>query len=188
MEADSAGHRPTPWFGIKITHYRAGGQLDTFRIAAVASARELERAARSNPHKRGGETMSKRGVVLVALAALALGAAPGWAAEGWVVRICRGATEASAIKILVGKPGGSDQPLVNWQSDAKQTDFPVADTLLAAGDALHVAADSEPADGAVAMCVLYNGAPVKAMNVTDKLAVTAARTDKDDGCKCAKGQ
>ena len=40
-----------------------------------------------------------------------------------MVRVCRGATEASAIKIEVGKPGGKMSELVNWQSDAKETDL-----------------------------------------------------------------
>jgi hypothetical protein len=125
-------------------------------------------------------------VTIIAIGALVGLAAPALAADGWVVRICRGATEASAIKIEVGKPGGEDRLLVNWKSDVKETDFPVADTLLAAGDQLHVEADSEPDDGKVAMCVLYNGAAVKAMNFTDELEVTAKKTDKDDGCKCPK--
>lgn len=130
--------------------------------------------------------MTKCGVTVIAIGALVGMAAPALAADGWVVRVCRGATEASAIKIEVGKPGGKDQLLVNWQSDAKETDFPVADTMLAAGDQLHVDADSEPDDGKVAMCVLYNGAPVKAMNFSDELEVTAKKTDKDAGCKCPK--
>jgi len=130
--------------------------------------------------------MTKRGVIGTTFAVLALSAAPALAKGGWVVRVCRGATEASAIKIQVGKPGGKDELLVNWQSDAKQTDFPVSDTMLAAGKELHVNADSEPADGKVAMCVLHNGAPVKVMNFTDLMDVTASATGKDDGCKCPK--
>ena len=43
---------------------------------------------------------------------------------GWAVRICRGQTEASAIKITVGD-GKAQKELVNWQSDNKKTDFPV---------------------------------------------------------------
>lgn len=133
--------------------------------------------------------MTKRRVTAIAIAALALSAAPALAEGGWVVRICRGLTEASAIKITVGKPGGKDVELVNWQSDAKETDFPVADTLLPATDQLHVAADSEPADGKVAMCVLANGTAVKAMNFTDLLDVTASKTGAaDPACKCPKGQ
>ena len=132
--------------------------------------------------------MKKCGVTGIAVAVLALAAAPTLAQTGWVVRICRGATEASAIKITVGKPGGNDQLLVNWRSDAKETDFPVQDTLMAATDQLHVAADSEPADGKVAMCVLYNGTAVKAMNFTDKLDATAGQKGTDAACKCAKGQ
>ena len=130
--------------------------------------------------------MTKRGVTGIAVAVLALSAAPAFAKGGWVVRVCRGFTEASAIKISVGKPGGKDRLLVNWKSDAKQTDFPVRDSLLRAGAELHVTADSEPADGKVAMCVLYNGKSVKAMNFTDLLDATASKTGSDDACKCPK--
>jgi hypothetical protein len=130
--------------------------------------------------------MTKRGVTGITVAVLALAAAPALAQTGWAVRVCRGETEASAIKIEVGKPGGKMNLLVNWQSDAKETDFPLSDEMLAAGAELHVAADSEPNDGKVAMCVLYNGAPVKAMNFKDKLTVTASQKGKDSACKCPK--
>ena len=133
--------------------------------------------------------MTKCGVTAIAVAAMALSAAPALAQSGWSVRICRGATEASAIKITVGKPGGKDVQLVNWQSDAKETDIPVQDTLLGPTEQLRVVADSEPADGKVAMCVLANGIPVKAMNFTDKLDVTASQKGAADAaCKCPKGQ
>jgi len=128
--------------------------------------------------------MTKRGITVLAGAALVLAAAPAFAAGGWTVRICRGATEASAIKISVGNPGSPDVELVNWKSDAKETDFPVADTLLKAGPKLHVKADSEPADGVVSMCVLYNGKPAKAMNFTDLQEATVGEKDTDAGCKC----
>jgi len=130
--------------------------------------------------------MTKRGVIGMTLAVLALSAAPALAKGGWVVRVCRGFTEASKIKISVGKPGGKERTLVNWKSDAKQTDFPVRDSLLHAGAQLHVTADSEPADGKVAMCVLYGGKAVKAMNFNDLLDVTASKTHSDDACKCPK--
>jgi hypothetical protein len=129
--------------------------------------------------------MTKRGVTVIAVAALAFSAAPAFAKGGWVVRICRGFTEASAIKISVGKPGGKDQLLVNWQSDNRHTDFPVHGKLMTATQ-LHVLADSEPGDGKVAMCVLYKGAATKAMNFTDLLEVTAAQKDTDAACKCPK--
>jgi hypothetical protein len=128
--------------------------------------------------------MTKRGVTVLAAAALALTAAPAFA-DGWVVRICRGTTEASAIKISVGKPGASDTLLVNWQSDNLETDFPVP-AALANAASLHVAADSEPADGKVAMCVLYKGAATKAMNFNDLLEVTADQKGTDANCKCPK--
>ena len=129
--------------------------------------------------------MTKCGVTGIAVAVLALSAAPAFA-KGWVVRVCRGFTEASAIKISVGKPGGTDQLLVNWQSDAKQTDFPVSDTLMKIGDELHVTADSEPPDGQVGMCVLYRGKVVKAMNFKDLQDVTASKKGSDKNCKCPK--
>jgi hypothetical protein len=128
--------------------------------------------------------MTKRGATVVAVAAMLLSAAPALAKGGWVVRICRGFTEASAIKISVGKPGGKDQLLVNWHSDNKHTDFPVHGKLMTAKQ-LHVVADSEPSDGKVAMCVLYKGAAAKAMNFNDLLEVTADQKDSD-ACKCPK--
>lgn len=129
--------------------------------------------------------MTKRGVTGIAIAALALSAAPALAKGGWVVRICRGFTEAAAIKISVGKPSGKSQLLVNWQSDNKKDDFPVRGKLMTAAQ-LHVTADSEPADGKVAMCVLYKGSVAKAMNFKDLLEVTANQKDTDDACKCPK--
>ena len=133
--------------------------------------------------------MTKRGMsgIGIAIGALALWAAPAVADSGWAVRICRGATEASEIEIEVGKPGGEDQDLVDWKSDNTATDFPVPAPFKDEKQ-IHVDADSDPDDGKVAMCVLYNGVPVKAMNFNDELAVTASQTDKDDGCKCPKGQ
>lgn len=127
----------------------------------------------------------KCGVTVVAVAALALSSAPAFAGGGWDVRVCRGFTEASAIKISVGKPGGKNHLLVNWRSDNTKDDFPVHGKL-ATGKSLHVVADSEPGDGKVAMCVLYKGKVAKAMNFTDLFEVTAAQTDTDAACKCPK--
>ena len=130
--------------------------------------------------------MTKRGVTAIAVATLALSAAPAFAkGGGWVVRVCRGFTEASAIKISVGTHGVKDKLLVNWQSDNKKDDFPVHGKLSTAKE-LHVVADSEPPDGKVAMCVLYKGAPAKAMNFKDLLEVTVARSDADNSCQCPK--
>jgi hypothetical protein len=130
--------------------------------------------------------MTKCGVTVVALAALALSAAPALAKDGWIVRICRGFTEASKIKISVAAPNGKDHLLVNWQSDNKKTDFRVKGQLAKAKQ-LHVTADSEPADGKVSMCVLYGGKAVKAMNFNDLLDVTGDQTaGVDSGCKCPK--
>jgi hypothetical protein len=128
--------------------------------------------------------MTKRGVTVLAAAVLVMTAAPAFA-KGWVVRICRGTTEASAIKISVGEPGSTDTLLVNWQSDNLETDFPVPAKLKKA-KSLHVAADSEPADGKVAMCVLYKGTATKAMNFNDLLEVTASQKGTDSACKCPK--
>jgi len=130
--------------------------------------------------------MTKLGVTAMAVATLALSAAPALAkGGGWVVRICRGFTEASAIKISVGSPGVKDKLLVNWKSDNKKDDFPVHGNLSNAKQ-LHVVADSEPADGKVAMCVLYKGAPAKAMNFKDLLEVTVSHSDADNTCQCPK--
>ena len=125
--------------------------------------------------------MTKCGVTVVAAAALALSAAPALAKGGWVIRVCRGFTEASAIKITAGPKGGKEVPVVNWQSDNKKTDF----TVRTNAKQLHVTADSEPADGKVAMCVLHGNTPVKAMNFNDLLDVTADKSaGADSGCKC----
>ena len=101
---------------------------------------------------------------------------------GWAVRICRGQTEASAMKITVGD-GTTQKELVNWQSDNKATDFAVA-APLAMAPKLTVTVDSEPADGRVVTCVMYNHAPAKTMKFNDLLSVTVAQSDKDDTCPC----
>ena len=129
--------------------------------------------------------MTKSGVTLLAVAALAFSAPPAFAKGGWVVRVCRGFTEASKIKITVGQPGSKDRLLVNWKSDDRATDYPVAGKLKAV-KTLHVNADSEPPDGKVSMCVLYKGAAVKAMNFKDLLDVTAEQKGSDPDCKCPK--
>lgn len=101
---------------------------------------------------------------------------------GWAVRICRGETEASAMKITVAN-GTAQKELVNWQSDNKTTDFAVP-ALLAMAPKLTVTVDSEPADGRVVTCVMFNHAPVKTMKFNDLLSVTVAQSDKDDTCPC----
>jgi hypothetical protein len=128
--------------------------------------------------------MTKRlGITLVSAIGLVLPALPVAAADGWAVRICRGFTEASAIKIEVGEAGGKDQLLVNWKSDNTATDFPLPAALKDAKK-IEVEADSEPADGSVSMCVLFNGTAAKGMNFNDELEVTVAQGDKDPSCKC----
>ena len=102
--------------------------------------------------------------------------------SGWAVRICRGQTEASAIKITVSD-GKATKELVNWQSDNEKTDFPVPAPLATAAK-LTVNADSEPADGKVAMCIMWNHGPAKTMKFNDLLTASAAQADKDDTCPC----
>jgi hypothetical protein len=116
---------------------------------------------------------------------LAAAAAPAVAADGWAVRICRGFTEAAKIKIEVGEPGKHDQLLVNWKSDDTATEFALPATLKDAKK-VHVAADSEPADGTVSMCVLYAGKPAKSMAFNDELEATVAQGDADPKCQCPK--
>jgi hypothetical protein len=127
--------------------------------------------------------MKRLGITLVSAIGLVLPALPVAAADGWAVRICRGATEASAIEIEVGPAGGKDELLVNWKSDNTATDFPLPAPLKNAPK-IHVEADSEPDDGAVSMCVLYNGVAAKGMNFNDELEATVAQGDKDASCKC----
>jgi hypothetical protein len=109
-------------------------------------------------------------------------AAPAADDGGWTVRICRGQTEASAIKISVGD-GKTTKELINWQSDNQVTNFPVP-APLATADKLMVKADSEPGDGKVTMCILQGRVPAKTMKFTDLLEATAAKGDTDESCPC----
>ena len=128
--------------------------------------------------------MLKRDVMAIVAGTLLM-AGPALAANGWVVRVCRGATEASAIRVEANEEGHQVELLTNWQSDTVTTDFPLQASM-ANVTRVHVVADSEPADGKVAMCVLHNGKVVKAMNFKDLLSVTASSTGHDSKCKCAK--
>ena len=120
---------------------------------------------------------------VAALVGIGIGSAALAADEGgWVVRICRGQTEASAIKITVSD-GKAKKELVNWQSDNQVTNFPVP-APLATADKLSVTADSEPGDGKVTMCILQGRAPAKTMKFTDLLEATAAKGDTDESCPC----
>jgi len=101
---------------------------------------------------------------------------------GWAVRICRGQSEASAIKIEVSD-GKTKKLLINWHSDKRQTTFPVAGKLGSAAS-LTVIGDSEPPDGKVMMCILWKGAPAKTMKFNDLLEVTASQSDSDPSCSC----
>lgn len=118
--------------------------------------------------------------------AAALGMLIGGAARaadtGWSVRVCRGQNEASAIK-LTATDGKTTKELVNWQSDNPKTDFAVP-APLATAPKLTVTADSEPADGKVALCVLWNNVPAKTMKFNDLMSATVAQAATDDSCPC----
>jgi hypothetical protein len=114
--------------------------------------------------------------------AMLIGGTAQAADQGWAVRICRGQTEASAMKITVGD-GTASKELVNWQSDNEQTNFAVPAPLGSAAT-LTVSIDSEPDDGKVAACVMWKGAPAKTMTFNDQLQVTAAQADSDPSCPC----
>jgi hypothetical protein len=104
--------------------------------------------------------------------------------SGWAVRICRGESEASAIKIDVSD-GKTTKLLVNWHSDKKQTTYAVTGKLARAAS-LTVNADSEPPDGKVVMCILWKGTPAKTMKFNDLLQATASQSDTDPSCPCNK--
>lgn len=120
------------------------------------------------------------------IGAVALGMAIGGPAMAqdarWSVRVCRGQNEASAIKITASD-GKTTKQVVNWQSDNKKTDFAVP-APLAKAPKLTIVADSEPADGKVAMCVFWGKTPAKTMKFNDLLSVDVATGDTDDSCPC----
>ena len=101
---------------------------------------------------------------------------------GWAVRICRGQSEASAMKITVGEKS-ADTLLVNWQSDSDQTNFALPAKLEKA-KSINVSIDSEPADGKVTACVMWQAKPAKMMKFNDLMSVTVAQTDSDPACPC----
>ena len=101
---------------------------------------------------------------------------------GWSVLICRGQTEASAIKITVSD-GKAHKVLANWQSDNKKTKFAVPSPMTMAKK-LSVTADSEPADGKVVMCIMWDHGAAKTMKFNDLLTASAGQKDKDDSCPC----
>ena len=86
------------------------------------------------------------------------------------------------MKIMVGTKS-ADTLLVNWQSDNDETVFVLPATLATAKD-ITVSIDSEPADGKVTACVMWQGKPAKTMKFNDLLSVTAAQTDSDPSCPC----
>lgn len=119
--------------------------------------------------------------------AVVLGACIGGAAlaadqAGWAVRICRGQTEASTIKITIGD-GKAEKLLIDWRSDNQTTNFPVP-APLATARKLTVTADSAPADGKVVMCIMWDHTSAKTMRFTDLLTASAKRGEKDDSCPC----
>jgi hypothetical protein len=133
-----------------------------------------------------GEIMQRSTWMVAAVTlALGIGSAAGAADQtGWAVRICRGETEASAIKIEIGSGKSKDErDLVNWKSDDMETTF-VVPAPYATAKTLKVEADSEPGDGKVVMCVLWNGAPAKTMKFKDELEATVKQGAKDDSCPC----
>jgi hypothetical protein len=101
---------------------------------------------------------------------------------GWAVRICRGESEASSIKIDVSD-GKKTKLLVNWHSDKHKTTYVVPAPLSRAAS-LTVNADSEPPDGKVIMCIMWKGAPAKTMKSNDLMQATAAQCDSDPSCPC----
>lgn len=108
---------------------------------------------------------------------------PAQAADpGWAVRICRGQTEAAAMKIEVGETNAGTL-LVNWQSDNGQTNFALPAKLEAA-KSITVTIDSEPADGKVTACIMWKGASAKMMKFNDLLTATAKQGDSDPACPC----
>jgi len=127
----------------------------------------------------------QRWTLMVGAAALGIGIAGAALAadqSGWAVRICRGETEAAAIKITVSE-GKEQKELVNWQSDNQVTNFPVP-APLATAKKLTVTADSEPADGKVMMCIMWNDRPAQTMKFNDLLTSSAGQKDRDDSCPC----
>ena len=121
---------------------------------------------------------------MVGAAALGMliGGASQAADTGWSVRVCRGQNEASAIK-LTATDGKTTKELVNWQSDNPKTDFAVPAPLTTAAT-ITVTADSEPADGKVALCVLWDKTPAKTMKFNDLMSATVAKGATDDSCPC----
>ncbi|MFN8642331.1 MAG: hypothetical protein U0802_11995 [Candidatus Binatia bacterium] len=55
---------------------------------------------------------------------------------------------------------------------------------LAEAAKVSITADSEPADGKVAMCVFWGTTPAKTMTFKDLLSVDVAKGDSDGSCPC----
>ena len=107
-------------------------------------------------------------------------------AAGWSVRICRDATEASAVNVWVAKSEGAEKaaPSWAWKSDDEKTEFaPAADA--ASGDTIWVQAESVPVGGKFVLCVLNDGKVVKTISATTESAQQLAKTGSDTTCPCA---
>lgn len=122
-------------------------------------------------------------VTLLGLATFDVGAAT---AAGWSVRICRDATEASAINVWVATSEGAEKaaPTLAWKSDDKSTDVPVAGAA-ATADTIWVQAESVPVGGKFVLCALNDGKVAKTISGTTEAAVQVAKTGSDSSCPCA---
>jgi hypothetical protein len=123
-------------------------------------------------------------LALTGLVTLDLGAAD---AAGWSVRICRDATEASAINVWVATSEGAEKgmPTMAWKSDDQKTDIPVAGDASTA-DSIWVQAESVPAGGKFVLCALHDEKVVKTISGTTESAQQVSKTGSDTSCPCAK--
>jgi hypothetical protein len=126
-------------------------------------------------------------ILAAAVAVAALGTQA--AAAGWVVRMCRSATEASGINVWVVKSEGAEKPKpwLAWKSDDVKTDFPVPANL-AGADQLWIQAESVPEGGKFSLCTLFDGTVTAHIHATNADGQTISKTARDDTCPCAKGQ
>jgi hypothetical protein len=123
-------------------------------------------------------------VALTGLVTLDLGTAD---AAGWSVRICRDATEASAINVWVATSEGAEKaaPTLAWKSDDKSTDVPVAGAA-ATADSVWIQAESVPVGGKFVLCALSDGKPVQTISGATASAQQVSKTGSDASCPCAK--
>ena len=126
---------------------------------------------------------------LMALAVVTVVALPTDAsARGWFVRICRAKTEASEIKVWVGKEGGQDATLLkNWVSSEVELEFDLP-AELAAAPKIWIKGEPVPPDGVSYLCVFYGDQVVRHLAFNDVIIRELSQGDRDDECACAKGQ